>query len=48
MPAGKLAVAEVAVQDREDVVALERAGMDGVIVHGGDVTALVGDASPEV
>ena len=48
VPAGKLAVAEVAVHDREDVIALERAGMDGVIVHGGDVSALVGDGSPEV
>jgi hypothetical protein len=29
-------------------VALERAGIDGVIVRAGDVTELVGDATPQV
>jgi indole-3-glycerol phosphate synthase len=48
VPAGKLAIAEVPVQSREEVVALERAGIDGVIVHAADVTELVGDATPEV
>src|SRR6266480_1993231 len=31
VPAGKLAIAGVAVEDREDVLALERAGVDAVI-----------------
>jgi indole-3-glycerol phosphate synthase len=48
VPAGKLAIADVAVGGREDVVALERAGVDAVIVGAGDVAALVGGAPPEV
>src|SRR4051812_28832681 len=48
VPAGKLAVADVVVGGREDVVALERAGVDAVIVGAGDVAALVGGAPPEV
>lgn len=48
IPAGKLAIAEVAVTSREQVVALERAGMDGVIVPAGEVAELVGGAPPEV
>jgi indole-3-glycerol phosphate synthase len=48
VPAGKLAIADVAVDGREDVVALERAGVDAVIVGAGDVAALVGGAPPEV
>ena len=48
MPAGKLAIAEVAVSAREDVAALERAGIDGVIVDAARVGALVGDEPPEV
>jgi len=48
VPAGKLAIAEVPVGTREEVVALERAGIDGVIVRAGDVTELVGDATPQV
>ena len=48
VPAGKLAIAEVPVRTREEVVALERAGVDGVIVTVSDVTELVGDATPEV
>jgi indole-3-glycerol phosphate synthase len=48
VPAGKLAIAEVGVTDREDVVALERAGVDAVIVGAGDVAELVGGAPPEV
>jgi hypothetical protein len=38
----------VVVGGREDVVALERAGVDAVIVGAGDVAALVGGAPPEV
>jgi indole-3-glycerol phosphate synthase len=48
VPAGKLAIAEVAVGGRQDVVALERAGVDAVIVGAGDVAGLVGGAPPEV
>ena len=48
VPAGKLAVADVEVHDREGVGALERAGVDAVIVAAGSVTALVGAAPPEV
>jgi indole-3-glycerol phosphate synthase len=48
VPAGKLAIAEVAVQTRDEVEALERAGMDAVLVEGGNVAALVGGAPPAV
>jgi alkanesulfonate monooxygenase SsuD/methylene tetrahydromethanopterin reductase-like flavin-dependent oxidoreductase (luciferase family) len=48
VPAGKLAIADVPVQDREDVLALERAGIDGVIVRAVDISELVGETSPEV
>lgn len=48
LPAGKLAVADVPVSTREQVVALERAGIDAVIVAAGDVRELVGGAPPEV
>lgn len=48
VPAGKLAVADVAVSDRDAVVALERAGMDAVIVGAGNVAELVGGAPPDV
>jgi len=48
VPAGKLAIAEIHVRSREDVVALERAGVDGVIVERGEVSRLVGGAPPEV
>jgi indole-3-glycerol phosphate synthase len=48
VPAGKLAVADVAISDRESVVALERAGMDAVIVAAGNVAELVGGAPPDV
>nr|MDQ3823080.1 hypothetical protein [Actinomycetota bacterium] len=40
LPAGKLAVADVEVSGREAVVALERAGMDAVIVVAGNVAEL--------
>ena len=47
VPAGKLAIAELATASREDVEALERAGVDAVLVAG-DVESLVGDAVPDV
>jgi indole-3-glycerol phosphate synthase len=48
VPAGKLAVADLAVSSREAVVALERAGMDAVMVGAGNVAELVGGAPPDV
>ena len=42
VPAGKLAIAEVAVESRDEVLALERAGIDAVLVPGGNVAGLVG------
>jgi hypothetical protein len=48
VPAGKLAIAEVAVATREDVAALERAGFDAVIVQPQQVADLVGEEPPEV
>ena len=48
VPAGKLAIAEVAVESRDEVVALERAGFDAVLVPPGHVDELVGGAPPEV
>ena len=47
VPAGKLAIAELGQASREEVVELERAGVDAVLVFG-DVEALVGDAVPDV
>ncbi len=48
VPAGKLAIAEVQIRWRNDVDALERAGVDAVIVERADVSRLVGEAPPEV
>ncbi len=48
VPAGKLAVADVPVSSREQVIELERAGVDAVIVGARDVAELVGDAPPQV
>ncbi len=48
VPAGKLAIAEVQIRSRDDVIALERAGVDAVIVGQSDVSRLVGEAPPEV
>jgi len=42
VPAGKLAIAGVDVSSRDEVLALERAGIDAVLVSGGRVTDLVG------
>ncbi len=48
IPAGKLAIAELQGASREDVIELERAGVDAVIVSGRDVGSLVGDTLPDV
>jgi 3-keto-L-gulonate-6-phosphate decarboxylase len=48
LPAGKLAVADVRVSNRDQIDELERAGVDAVIVGARDVGDLVGDEPPEV
>ena len=48
VPAGKLAVAKVAVSSREEVDELERAGVDAVIVGARNVAGLAGGAPPQV
>jgi hypothetical protein len=48
VPAGKLAIADVDVNDRGEVLQLERAGFDAVLVAPGDVGSLVGHAPPDV
>ena len=48
VPAGKLAIAQVDVSTREEVLALERAGIDAVLVAGGEVSVLVGHRPLEV
>ena len=48
IPAGKLAIAQLLGASRQDVLELERAGVDAVIVSGSDIGSLVGDALPDV
>jgi len=48
VPAGKLAIADVAVSSRDEVLALERAGIDAVLVPAGSVADLVGHAPFDV
>ncbi|MDQ2984117.1 MAG: hypothetical protein M3R70_09380 [Actinomycetota bacterium] len=48
VPAGKLAIASIALATRDQVLALERAGMDAVLVGAGNVAELVGDEPPDV
>lgn len=48
VPAGKLAIAELADATADDVAELERAGVDGVLVASGNVAALVGAEPPDV
>ena len=48
VPAGKLAIADLALTTRDEVLELERAGCDAVIVHGSEVSPLVGGPPPEV
>ncbi|HEY6960463.1 MAG TPA: hypothetical protein VI408_01100 [Gaiellaceae bacterium] len=43
VPAGKLAIAQVEVASRDEVLALERAGVDAVLVGARQVDHLVGD-----
>jgi hypothetical protein len=42
VPAGKLAIAQVDIESRDEVLALERAGIDAVLVPAGNVAGLVG------
>jgi hypothetical protein len=48
VPAGKLAIAQVDVVSRDDVLALERAGVDAVLVRATRVADLVGDQPLDV
>jgi indole-3-glycerol phosphate synthase len=48
VPAGKLAIADLAEAVRAEVDELERAGVDAVVVTAGNVSELVGAAPPEV
>jgi hypothetical protein len=48
VPAGKLAIAELAAATPDEVDELERAGFDAVLVPPGNVGELVGGAPPEV
>jgi indole-3-glycerol phosphate synthase len=48
VPAGKLAIADLAVTTEDEVHELERAGVDAVIVRAADVSPLAGHAPPEV
>lgn len=48
VPAGKLAIADLSAATREEVIALERAGIDAVLVGSGEVAHLVGAAPPAV
>jgi indole-3-glycerol phosphate synthase len=48
VPAGKLAIADLPAATRDDVVALERAGVDAVLVDTKKIAHLVGGAPPEV
>ena len=48
VPAGKLAIADVDVAHRHEVLQLERAGFDAVLVAPGHVGTLVGQTPPDV
>jgi indole-3-glycerol phosphate synthase len=48
VPAGKLAIADLQLTNREEVQELERAGCDAVIVHGHEVSPLVAEPPPLV
>ena len=48
VPAGKLAIADLQAATRDDVVSLERAGVDAVLVGSASIAHLVGGAPPEV
>jgi indole-3-glycerol phosphate synthase len=48
VPAGKLAIADLPLSTRDEVLELERAGCDAVIVHGPEIAPLAGGPPPEV
>jgi indole-3-glycerol phosphate synthase len=48
VPAGKLAIADLPLTTREEVLELERAGCDAVIVQGPDIAPLAGGPPPVV
>lgn len=48
IPAGKLAVAELHRATKDDVQALERAGVDAVLVGAADIAQLAGPVAPDV
>ncbi|HEX7525890.1 MAG TPA: hypothetical protein VF327_06245 [Gaiellaceae bacterium] len=48
VPAGKLAIADLALTTRDEVLELERAGCDAVIAHGPDIASLAGGPPPVV
>ena len=48
VPAGKLAIADLQAATPDDVAALERAGVDAVLVGTAQIAHLVGGAPPEV
>ena len=48
VPAGKLAIADLGAATRDDVIALERAGVDAVLVESRQIAHLVGGAPPMV
>ena len=48
LPAGKLAIAELPVSSRDEVLALERAGIDGVVIDAGRVGDLAAEEPPDV
>jgi indole-3-glycerol phosphate synthase len=48
VPAGKLAIADLPLTTRDEILELQRAGFDAVIVHGSDVAQLAGGPPPQV
>jgi hypothetical protein len=48
VPAGKLAIADVGEASRDEVLQLERAGFDAVLIPNGHVRDLVGTGPPDV
>jgi indole-3-glycerol phosphate synthase len=48
VPAGKLAIADLPLSTRDEVLELERAGCDAVIVHGPEIAPFAGGPPPQV
>jgi len=48
VPAGKLAIADLPLSTRDEVLELERAGCDAVIVQGPEIAPFAGGPPPEV